>query len=78
MKQHLNTLFVTTEGSYLSKQGEAVTVRVEKQTRLRLPLHNLGGIVCFGRVGYSSQLAGACAAAGITISLMDPNTTAPS
>jgi len=37
MKHHLNTLFVTTEGSYLSKEGEAVLVRFEKETKLRVP-----------------------------------------
>ena len=69
MKQHLNTLFVTTEGSYLAKDGEAVAVRIEKQTRLRVPLRNLEGISCFGRVGMSPALMGACAEAGVSISL---------
>lgn len=73
MKQHLNTLFVTTEGAYLAKSGEAVAVRVERKTKLRVPLHNLGGIVCFGRVACSPPLMGACAAAGITISMLDIN-----
>jgi CRISPR-associated protein Cas1 len=73
MKRHLNTLFVTTEGSYLAKDGQAVAVRIEKETRLRVPLHNLDGIVCFGRVGFSSALAGACADAGVTLSLLTPN-----
>jgi len=73
MKRHLNTLFVTTEGSYLAKDGAAVQVRFEKETLLRVPLHNLDGIVCFGRVGFSSQLAAACAEGGVSISLMSPH-----
>ncbi|HTQ40920.1 MAG TPA: type I-C CRISPR-associated endonuclease Cas1c [Pirellulales bacterium] len=71
MKQHLNTLFVTTEGAYLAKQGEAIAVNVERQTKLRVPLHNLDGVVCFGRVGCSPSLMGACAAGGVTISMVD-------
>ena len=71
MKRHLNTLFVTTEGSYLAKEGQAVLVRVEKETRLRVPLINLDGIVCFGRVGASPSLLGACAEAGVSVSLMN-------
>jgi CRISPR-associated protein Cas1 len=63
---------VTTDGAYLRKDGQAVAVRVEKETRLRIPLHNLDGIVCFGRVGCSPQLMEACALAGITISLLSP------
>lgn len=69
MKTHLNTLFVTTDGSYLAKDGQAVVVRIEKQARLRVPLHNLDGIACFGRVGLSPALMGACGEAGVAISL---------
>ena len=58
MKKHLNTLFVTTQGAYLSKEGESVLVRVEKETRLRVPVHTLGGIVCFGNVLCSPFLDG--------------------
>jgi len=72
MKTHLNTLFVTTDGAYLAKDGHAVAVRVERQTRLRVPLHNLDGIACFGRVGLSPALMGACGQAGVSISLLSP------
>jgi CRISPR-associated protein Cas1 len=71
MKQHLNTLFVTTEGSYLAKDGQAVAVRREKQVVLRVPLHNLDGILGFGRVGASPALMAACAEAGVRLSFVD-------
>ncbi len=70
MKHHLNTLFVTTQGAYLSQYGEAVQVKVEDETRLQLPLHTLGGIVCFGRVSMSPWLMGKCAEQGISISFL--------
>ena len=70
MKTHLNTLFVTTQGAYLAKDGEAVLVRVENSTKLRVPLHNLDGIVCFGRVGCSPALMGACGEAGVSLSFL--------
>jgi CRISPR-associated protein Cas1 len=70
MKPHLNTLFITTQGSYLAKEGLAVLVRVEKQTKLRVPLHTLGGIVCFGRVGISPSLMGLCGQTGVAISFL--------
>jgi len=60
MKQHLNTLFVTTQGAYLRKDGQTVAVRIEKETRLRVRLHNLDGMVAFGRVSLSPALMGAC------------------
>lgn len=70
MKTHLNTLFVTTQGAYLAKDGEAVLVRVAGETKLRVPLHNLDGIVCFGRVGCSPALMGACGEAGVSLSFL--------
>lgn len=70
MKHHLNTLFVTTPGAYLKKDGQAVAVRVNGQIALRVPLHNLGGIVTFGAIGLSPALMGACAQAGVAISLL--------
>ena len=75
MKQHLNTLFVQTQGTYLAKDGEAVAVRGEdaagkRATLLRVPVHNLGGVVAFGRVGVSPALMRLCCEAGVSISLM--------
>jgi len=70
MKKHLNTLFVTTQGAYLAKEGESVIVRVEKETRLRVPVHTLGGIVCFGNVGCSPFLMGFCAEHDVAISFL--------
>jgi CRISPR-associated protein Cas1 len=60
MKQLLNTLYVTTQGAYLARDGEAVAVRLEKKTIFRVPIHTLGAIVCFGRVSSSPALMGLC------------------
>jgi len=70
MKKHLNTLFVTTQGAYLAKEGETIVVKVEKEVRLRLPVHTIGGIVCFGNVGCSPFLMGFCAENGVGISFL--------
>lgn len=70
MKQHLNTLFVFTRGAYLKKSGRTVVVSADGETRLRVPLHHLGGIVCFGAVGASPQLMGLCAEEGVSISFL--------
>jgi len=70
MKKHLNTLFVTTQGAYLAKEGETVVVRVKKETRLRVPIHTLGGIVCFGQVSCSPFLMGFCAERDVAISFL--------
>lgn len=70
MKRHLNTLFVMTEGAYLRKSGEAAEVRVDGETRLRIPIHGLGGIVCFGRVSVSPFLLGLCGERGVAVSFL--------
>ncbi len=70
MKRHLNTLFVTTQGAYLAKEGESVVVKVEKEARMRVPIHTVGGIVCFGNVGCSPFLMGFCAERDVTISFL--------
>ena len=68
MKRHLNTLFIVTHGTYLSKEGQAVKVQIKGETRLRVPLISLDGIVCFGGIGCSPSLMAACAEAGVSIS----------
>jgi CRISPR-associated protein Cas1 len=70
MKKHLNTLFVTTQGAYLAKEGETIVVKVEREIRLRLPVHTIGGIVCFGNVSCSPFLMGFCAENGVGISFL--------
>lgn len=73
MKRHLNTLFVATQGAYLAKEGEAVVVRVQKQATIRVPVHNLGGIVCFGNVACSPFLLGLCGERGVAVSFLSEN-----
>jgi len=58
MKRLLNTLYVTTQGAYLNKEGEAIVVSVEHEVRLRLPVHTVSGIVCFGNIMISPFLLG--------------------
>ena len=61
MRKLLNSLFVLTEDSYLSLDGENVVVNREKQELARFPLHTLESILCFTYPGASPALMGACA-----------------
>lgn len=70
MKHHLNTLFVTTQGAYVRKQGDAIAVRIDRKDVFRVPMLNVGSLVTFGRVGLSPYLLGACGEKGISVSLM--------
>ena len=74
MRRHLNTLFVTLEGAYLRKDGAAIEIRHEGVTKLRVPLHNLDGIACFGwDISCSAALMAACAEANVALSFHNPH-----
>ncbi len=73
MKKLLNTLYVTTQGAYLSKEGETVLVSVDGEKRLQVPIHTLSGIICFGRVMCSPFLMGFCAENRVEISFLSEN-----
>lgn len=70
MKKLLNTLYVTTQESYLRKEGETVVVEKDKEVKLRLPIHTLNGIVAFGNVMASPYLLNLCAERGVCVSFM--------
>ncbi len=70
VKKLLNTLYVTTQGAGVRKDGENVIVEIEGAERARAPLHMLSAIVLFGGTYVSPALIGACAEAGITIVLL--------
>jgi CRISP-associated protein Cas1 len=73
MRRHLNTLYVTSEGAWLTKDGANVVVSREKAELGRVPIHTLGGIVCIGRVGMSPPLMGFCAERGVCVSFLTEN-----
>ena len=73
MKRLLNTLYVTSQGAYLARDGETVLVRIENQTKLRVPIHTLDGIVCFGRVSCSPPLMELCGERKVMISFLSEN-----
>lgn len=70
MKKYLNTLYITTQKAYLAKDGQSVVVRVEKETKIRVPIHTISSIVCFGAVTCSPFLMGYCAENNVAISFL--------
>lgn len=73
MKRLLNTLYVTTQGSYLTKEGETVCVKVDNEIRLKVPIHTLASIICFGQVSCSPQLMGLCGERNVSLSFFTEN-----
>ncbi len=70
MRTLLNTLYVTTQKSYLGKDGETVAVNIDRKVVARIPVHTLSGIVCFGNVGMSPFLMGFCGEKEVGVSFL--------
>lgn len=68
MKKLLNTLYVTTPGTYLTREGETVLVKQDDEIRLQLPIHTISAIMCFGQTGASPPLLSLCAERKVSVS----------
>ncbi len=64
MRELLNTLYVQTQGAVLHLDNDTVRVEIERETRLRVPLLRLSGIVVFGQVTLTPFLIHRCAEDG--------------
>lgn len=73
MRTLLNTLYVTTPHAYLHLDNDTVRIDVERETKLRVPLHHLGGVVVFGNVLVSPALMHRLADQGQSLVLLDGN-----
>ena len=69
--QLLNTLYVTLPDAWLRLDNDTLRIEVERETRLRVPLHHLTAVVCFGHVGLSAPLMHRLADEGIALVLLD-------
>lgn len=47
-----------------------MAVRVEQETKLRVPIHTLGAIVCFGQISCSPFLMGMCGERGVALAFL--------
>lgn len=70
MKKLLNTLYITTQGAFLKKQGETVFVSVKRETKLQLPIHTIGQVVCIGNVTCTSPFLGLCGKYGVGVAFL--------
>lgn len=61
MRAHANTLFVTTQGAYVTRDHQTLRVKIDGKVRLTVPLHHLESVVCFGRVSVSPAVLTTCA-----------------
>lgn len=73
MKKLQNSLYILSQGSYLSKDGETVAVYVNKELKQRFPIHNQSNILCFGNVMCTPALMGMCGENGVGMAFFTEN-----
>ena len=71
--QLLNTLFVTTLDAYLRLDNDTISVKVDSEVKLRVPVHHLNSVIVFGNTAISTPLMHRLAEDGISLVLLDAN-----
>lgn len=73
MRKLLNTLYVTTPESYVSKDGDNVVISVNQEEVFRIPIINIESIVTFGYAGASPGVMKLCADNGVGLTFLSSN-----
>lgn len=70
MKKHLNTLYITSDDAYLSKERETFVVEVNHKKAFQAPIHSIENIVCFGFKALTPALMAFCAENNVGVSYL--------
>ena len=73
MKKHLNTLYITSDDAYVSKERETFVVEVNHEKVFQAPIHSIENIVCFGFKALTPPLMAFCAENNVGISYLSEN-----
>ena len=73
MRKLQNTLYITTQGSYLHKERETLVMEQERKKVAQLPVHSIGHIFCFGNVLVSPFLLGFCSENNVNLAFFTEN-----
>ena len=73
MRKLLNTLYITTPESYISKDGENIVVSVKQEEVFRISVLNIEAIVTFGYMGASPGAMKLCTDNGIGLTFLSPS-----
>lgn len=72
MRKLLNTLYLLSPNAYLQKDGECLSVRIDGQESLRIPIHNLESVLSFSYLGASPGAMMLCVEHGVKLSFLSP------
>ncbi|MCY7295739.1 type I-C CRISPR-associated endonuclease Cas1c [Alteromonas sp. a30] len=71
MKKLQNTLYLTRDTLYAHKEREAIVIKEEKATLLKIPIHTIGHIYCFGQAKVSPSLMQHCCENDVNLAYFD-------
>lgn len=72
MKKLLNTLYLTQEDYYITKEGDNIVIKQDGKTVSRFPFRIIDGVVCFSYLGASPALIKLCTENQINLSFHTP------
>ena len=70
MKHLLNVLYILTPESYVFKQGETICVKIGGEEKVRVPVHTIESIVCFGNTTVSTPFIQFCGERGVGLTFL--------
>lgn len=71
MRPLRNVIYIQTQNSWVHKDNDNLVLKVDDETKARVPIHKLQGLVCFGQVSVSPYLMAHCAENGVTITYLN-------
>lgn len=72
MKKLLNTLYLTQEDYYITKEGDNIVIKQDGKTVSQFPFRIIDGVVCFSYLGASPALIKLCTENQINLSFHTP------
>jgi CRISP-associated protein Cas1 len=70
VKKLLNVIYVLSDNSYIFKEGETIAVKVGGKEKVRVPVHTVESIVCFGNTTVSTPLIAFCGEKGVGLTFL--------
>lgn len=71
MKKLQNCLYLTKDKLYAHKEREAIVIKQERATLLKIPIHTISSIYCFGQTQVSPALMAHCAEHDVNLVYFD-------
>lgn len=73
MRRLLNTLYISTQQSYVHRENDNVVIELKREKLGSFPIILLENIVCIGQVSCSPALMGLCAERGVGLAFLTEN-----